>query len=528
MLLRMPTSVLNAIGGLGLFLLGMRIMTEGLRLLVDGRLHRWLARVTRTPLSGAVTGMAVTAAIQSSGATTVAAVGFVGAGLLTFEQSLGVIFGANIGSTVTGWLVATFGFKIQLGVISLPLVFSGAILMLFGRRKWAAAGRVIAGFALLFLGLDLLKSGLSGAASGISLEAFQSANISGRLALVGIGVGLTLLTQSSGATVATALAAMDSGILDFSQILAVIIGADIGTTASAWLASSGGTTDSRRTAISHVVYNLFSGVTAFLLLPAYIILVTTLSPGIEETAPEFAAVGFHSSLNILGACLILPFTRRFAALIRWLIPERSPSPSSALDPRLVESPDAAIETLHHATGETAALALECLEGSLANPPAPATPEHLDFVQRVARECRGFVGHLAQTAHGTDIQLRLQAILHALDHIERIVERCRDHERVTALPAVEILAGETREVHEACRMFREALLSGNEDDYPIGRLESLARRLESDHTDIRRSLVQAAALGECDPRDLELNLDAHRWLRRAAWNAFRLCHYLSRG
>lgn len=522
----MNSPAFHVFGGLGLFILGMRIMTEGLRMLADGRLHRWLARVTRTPLSGAVTGMLSTAAIQSSNATTVAAVGFVGAGVLTFEQALGVIFGANIGTTVTGWLVATFGFKIRLGSISMLLVFGGAMLLLLGKGPWAKTGRVMAGFSLMFLGLDFLKGGLAEAANGISLDQFQSATITGRLALVGIGVVLTILTQSSSATVATALAAMSSGILNLPQGLAVVIGADMGTTAAAWLASVGGTTDSRRTGLSHVVFNLLTGLCAFLLLPVYYGALVRFSPELEETSPHFAAVAFHSSFNILGVLAILPFTRRFARLMRWLIPERSPSPSAALDPKLVEIPAAAVETLHHATGETAALLLACLEDALDQPSVPVANERLDAIQRAAKECRSFIGQLAPASSEPVVQDRLPAILHALDHIDRALDRCREQERIETLASIVALAEKTRQIREGCAALRLALLSKGREPYPIDQLETLARQLETDHYSTRGEFIQAAAAGKCDPVELDKNLDAHRWLRRVSWHVFRICHYIA--
>jgi phosphate:Na+ symporter len=524
----MPAPLLNALGGLGLFILGMRIMTEGLRMLADGRLHRWLARVTRTPLSGAVTGMLSTAAIQSSSATTVAAVGFVGAGVLTFEQSLGVIFGANIGSTVTGWLVAVFGFKVKLGSLSLPLVFGGAMLMLLGKGAWAKTGRVLAGFALLFLGLDLLKDGLAALAGGISLDRFRSVTFGGRLVMVGIGALLTVLTQSSSATVATALAAMGSDIIDLPQGLAVVIGADVGTTAAAWLASAGGTTDSRRTGLSHVVFNLLTGLCAFLLLPAYHGALVRFWPWLVETDPQFAAVAFHSAFNLLGVLIALPLTRHFARLMRKLVPERSPSPSAALDPKLVETPAAAVETLHHATGETAALALDSLEDALARPPRTPAGLRLDFIERSAKECRGFISHLSPASSEPVVRDRLPAILHALDHIDRILDRCRETERIESLASIEPLAEETRRVREGSAALRLALRSKGGRPLPIRQLEGVARRLESDHYATRQQFIQSAARGECDPAELGLRLDAHRWLRRVSWHLYRICHYFAGG
>ena len=522
------STVITVLGGLGLFLLGMHIMTEGLQSMAGGGMQRWLARVTRTPLSGALTGMVVTAVIRSSGATTVAAVGFVGAGLLTFEQSLGVIFGANIGTTLTGWIVAYFGFKIHLGAVSQVLVLIGALFALLGRGAWSKSGRVLAGFALLFIGLDLLKDGLAGAADGISLVQFQTRSVGGRLLLVVFGALFTLLTQSSSATVATALAAMGAGIIDLPQSLAIVIGADIGTTATAWLATVGGTTDSRRTGLSHVVYNILTGMFAFLLLPLYHEFALRAWPGLDTTGEQFATVAFHSLFNILGVVVILPFTRYFARLICWMVPEHSPSPGSALDARLLETPAAAIETLHHATAGTAVLALACMEAALGRPPAVTPAERLDFIERSARKCRGFVGELVSSAGEARLRLRLPEILHTLDHIDRMVDRCRDAENIQRLANIPALAEEVGQVLDACKSLRLALSAKRETTACEARLEAIAAHLESDHAATRHQFIQSAVRGERAPEELDRDLNAHRWLRRSAWHAYRICHYLGAG
>jgi len=167
----MTVSVLTAIGGLGIFLLGMLVLTDGLKKLVGGRLQTFLARRTNSPLSGALSGAATTAVLQSSSATTVAAVGFVGAGLLSFNQALGIIFGANIGTTVTGWLVALIGFKLQIGLLLLPAVLLGVLLRLFARGWWRHAGFALAGFGLLFVGIDFLQQGMKALEGVITLNA---------------------------------------------------------------------------------------------------------------------------------------------------------------------------------------------------------------------------------------------------------------------------------------------------------------------------------------------------------------------
>lgn len=518
--------MLGAAGGLGLFLLGMRLMTEALQAMAGGGMQRWLGRVTRNPWAGALTGMAVTAVVRSSGATTVAAVGFVSAGILGFEQALGVILGANVGTTLTGWIVALFGFKFDLGRVSLGLVFVGALLTLLGKGRWPRIGTALAGFALLFIGLDLLKAGLAELADGFSAHQLDARSAGGRLLWLGFGVAFSLLTQSSGATVATALAAMDSGMIDLSQALAVVIGADVGTTATAWLASLGGTTDSRRTGLSHVVYNLLTGTAAFLLLPVYQSAIRHLMPEGPGNAAPFVTVAFHSGFNIVGALVVLPFTGRFAAWMRRLVPERSPLPSAVLDRRLLATPAAAIETLRHAVAGTADMILVCLEKALGRPPVASASEHLGLIARSARECRGFVGTMSGTTVETRVRERLPDLLHALDHIDRLVDRCRDAETIGHLAGLAALDDQVKQLRIACAALRSRLRDPVVAHDPDAELAALAQALEDGRPGVRRHLIESAVRGDIAADALDRALDAHRWLRRAAWHAQRISHHLS--
>ncbi|MCG8585358.1 MAG: Na/Pi symporter, partial [Pirellulales bacterium] len=204
----MAWGVMHALGGLGLFLLGMTVMSEGLKSLAHDRLRALLSRFTRSPTTGAATGAITTAIIQSSSATTVAAVGFVGAGLLTFPQSLGIIFGANIGTTITGWLVAILGFKFKLGDAITPLILIGVFLRLFGSRRLSALGYALAGFGLIFVGIRMLQEGMQAFSGLVTPESFPDDTFTGRLLLVLIGVAITIVTQSSSAGVAAAMAAL--------------------------------------------------------------------------------------------------------------------------------------------------------------------------------------------------------------------------------------------------------------------------------------------------------------------------------
>ena len=177
-------------------MLGMSVLTENLRNLAGAQLRSALLRFTRTPLSGAVTGAAATALLQSSTATTVTTVGFVGAGLIRFPDSLGIIFGANLGSTALGWLVALLGIRWSLGRALLPLILVGALLRMFGRGRWAVFGFALAGFGLLFLGLDGIKAAMAGQGLLLDPTRFDGSHWLGRLQLVALAVvGLTIADE---------------------------------------------------------------------------------------------------------------------------------------------------------------------------------------------------------------------------------------------------------------------------------------------------------------------------------------------
>lgn len=227
-------------GGVGLFLLGMGLMTDGLRLAAGPALKRILTYSTKTRLRGLTSGALVTVLVQSSSAVTVAAIGFVNAGLLSLGQALWVLFGANVGTTMTGWLVALVGMKFKIDLFALPLIGIGMMLRLTGDgSRRGALGTALAGFGVLFLGIDMLKETFSGVAADVTLP--QWAGFAGVAAMVLIGILMTVLMQASAAALVLAFSAAQSGLVTLEAAAAVVIGANIGTTVTALLAAIGAT-----------------------------------------------------------------------------------------------------------------------------------------------------------------------------------------------------------------------------------------------------------------------------------------------
>lgn len=513
---------LTSLGGLGLFLLGMGLMTSGLRHLVGDRLQRWLAAATRTPLHGVAVGTGLTAVMQSSSATTVAAVGLVGAGLITFPQAFGVILGANIGTTVTGWMVALIGFELELATLAHPLLFVAAVLYLFKeRRALRASGKALAGFAMVFLGIELLGQGLSGAAAHLDLSGFDAAQLGDRVKLLLLGGLLTLLTQSSSATVAAALTALHGGVVDLPQACALIIGADVGTTATAGLATIGGSTGSRRTGMAHVIYNMITGVFAFAALPLYLSTWAWLAPDRLSASPEVVAVGFHSFFNIMGVVLALPVTGPFTRLIVWIFPDREEPLTRALDEGLLASPPIAALAVAASARRLCAAALELAADALRG--AEVNEQRRAALAAGIVSARRYAIRAGAGAEPEESPAELQPLLYMLDHAERISDRLGARSRAVAAQRDPDLLEAAAIAADRCRRLASELNGGGELRV-APELAEAAEQAQRGKGERRRAAIEAALAGGMDAAQVDATLDAHRWLLRIGYHAWRIADH----
>ena len=264
-------NLLSLIGSLGLFLFGMKTMSEGLEKFAGDRLRSVLAAMTKNRVMGVLTGILVTALIQSSSATTVMVVSFVNAGLMTLAQSIGVIMGANVGTTVTAWIISLIGFKVNIAAMSLPLVAIGIPLYFSGNEKRKSIGEFVFGFAFLFMGLSYLQS----SANDLNIGGMVAQMLAGLadggfltvILFVMVGALVTMLVQASAATMAITLMLFDMHIPGFSLELAAALamGQNIGTTITAVMASLTAGTQARRAALAHMFFNVF-GVVVVLIM----------------------------------------------------------------------------------------------------------------------------------------------------------------------------------------------------------------------------------------------------------------------
>ena len=499
-------------------------MTDGLRALAGSAIRAALMRFTRSPLSGAVSGAVSTAILQSSSATTVAAVGFVGAGLITFSASLGIIFGANIGTTITGWLVALLGFKLNLGTVILPVILVGTILRLFGNGRAANIGYALAGFGLIFVGISLMQQGMSGLTDIITPEALPADTLIGRLQLVALGILFTMITQSSSAGVAATLTALFVGAITFEQAAALVIGMDVGTTVTAVMASIGGSVAARRTGLSHVIFNLFTACGALILITPYTLLWEYLSPGALSSNAEIALVAFHTSYNTLGVMVILPFTGRFAHLIEKLLPAKKPSYTGRLGEGLLEQPALAL-TAVQASIHDELLALLRHVNAMLGDSLMGRRADLAELQAALDETYAYVDriHLHET-QGAEWE-RMLGIVHTLDHMQRLHERCEEEEdrAITARGSAELSDYGRTMVKSNNGIFND--IETQSWTEAAERADKTAVYIHDQVEPLRQSILAKIASHEIDVPQGTGRLEAIRWLKRVSKHVARIMqHY----
>ena len=328
------------VAGLGLFLFGMYMLEQGLRGLGTRTLKIVLRAGTRSPLRGVFTGAVATAILQSSSLVSMIVLAFVGAGILELRNALGVIFGANLGTTFKGWLVTFVGFTFDLGAFAQPLLAVGALGTVFlpqGKRPYFYAN-IVLGLALLLMGLDQMKAGFESLAQNVDVSVLQ-----GHAPVVYLIAGalFTAVIQSSSASMMILLSALYSNVIDMHAAAALAIGADLGTTSTVLLGSIKGQPDKRRVALSHFIFNLVTDVIAFMMLPALLWFIANM---LVIQDPLYTLVAFHSLFNLVGIVLFLPFVTPFERLLRRLVREHKEGAACEFVSRVSHTvPDAAIE-----------------------------------------------------------------------------------------------------------------------------------------------------------------------------------------
>ena len=333
--------IFTLLGALGMFLYGMNLMSSGLQKAAGDKLRAFLSAMTSNPAKGVLTGLGVTSVIQSSSATTVMVVSFVNAGLLTLTQAIGVIMGANIGTTVTAWMVAWLGFKADISILAIPLMLFGFLFSNSKKNKHQNIGELIVGFSLLFLGLSFMKESVPDLRETPQVLEFvrnwSSYGFGSVLLFLAFGTILTLVLQSSSATMAITLIMLSMGWIPFHMACAMVLGENIGTTITANIAAAVGNTQAKRAAMSHTIFNVFGVIWALILFKPFTVLVGKVielfglpNPAAEgfavvegdmgsSTAALYGLSMLHTMFNTINTLLLVWFIKYIEKAVVWII-----------------------------------------------------------------------------------------------------------------------------------------------------------------------------------------------------------------
>ncbi len=529
------------LGGIGLFLLGMWLMTEGLRLASGSALREVLARSTQTRWRALASGIMLTAVVQSSSAVTVAAIGFVNAGLLTLGQVLWVLFGSNVGTTMTGWLVAMLGLKIKVDLFALPLVGAGMLLRLSGgNARRGSFGLALAGFGILFLGIDVLRNAFTDLSAGIAFPDIEG--FWGMVAHVLIGALLTLLMQSSSAATALTLTAAQGGLLGLEAAAAVVIGSNIGTTGTALIAAIGATANARRAAAAHVLFNVLTGCVAFLALPWLLRVTQWLGGWIGAPADIATALAlFHTAFNLLGVLLMWPLSDRLATFLdaRFRTAEEDEARARYLDASTAALPVLAIDALNREVARYGGIALR----AACNLTIAGTSAYRDLsrAQRtlaaLGTAIDAFVVRLNRAAMTQDTALRLASVLRRSAYYTNIGEQLPaiaaaadampPHDRASGS---DLVAKLSRLREAGAELLQD--LAQQDDAIATQALasdaETRASNWESQYQEVKAGLLQAGALGTLSPSTMDRLLRSNSALRRAVQQAIKAGKLASAG
>lgn len=432
------TVIMTVAGGLGTFLLGMKHLSEGLQAISGKRLKRFMALATTHRLAGVATGCVSTMIVQSSSIITVMAVGFVSSGILNLTQAINVIIGANIGTTVTAWIIA---FAPNVKYIALAAAGIGAILyFFFQKERTHNTGLAIMGLGFIFMGLFWMNEGVDPIKTDPDVkEVFASLNvnsISGLAKCFFLPLIFTALIQSSSAMTAIVMTLSLQGLISFEAAAASVFGMNIGTTITAWLAAIGGTTESRRTAMAHTIFNVTGTI---LLMPFFIPVILPITKAIfpnwqQDPATPMAAI--HTGFNLATTLIFVPFTKSFAKLVTKIVPAKaSPKDEQTrltyLNPHVKLSPQIACEQAFKELLFISSSNVELLEGIraiLSNTAKGNTENHIlhreEIIDRIQCEITEFLGRVMTSRLPVIVADQARAILRITDELESVSDEMR--------------------------------------------------------------------------------------------------------
>jgi len=431
--------LLTLFGSLGFFIYGMKVMSEGIQKVAGERMRQILRAMTSNRVKGIFTGFLITSLVQSSSATTVMVVSFVNAGLLSLIESIGVIMGANIGTTVTAWIISIVGFKVKMGAAALPLIAIGFPLLFASKNRIKSYGEVIIGFALLFMGLELLKDSVPDIRSNPEILSFladyTNSGILSFLLFVGIGTVLTVVIQSSSATMALTLVMANQGWISFDIAAAMVLGENIGTTITANIAALVANVHAKRAARAHFIFNIFGVLWMILLYPFFldgISLYLGTSPFENPEAIPIALSVFHSVFNVLNVLLLVWFTKNIAKIVTRFVKSSKEEDEFKLEyisSPIMSTPEISLEEackelakFGEITSRMSGFVQKLVQKKkfkARNKLVKRIKKYEEITDRVELEIADFLAKLSTSNLSTESSIRLRGMLSVANDLERI-------------------------------------------------------------------------------------------------------------
>lgn len=416
-------------------------MSEGLQKVAGKKLRAAMRKLTANRFMGVLTGFGVTSIVQSSSATTVMLVSFTNAGLVTLTQAVGVIMGANIGTTVTGWLVALLGFKVKINILAMVAVAAGFGLKLLGKKSLPYWGEVLMGFGLIFVGLDFMKDAMSGLRDAPVvtnwMSQFSADSIPSLLVVVAIGTIVTMAIQSSSATMALTMALAAQGIISFPSAAALIMGENIGTTITANLAAISASRNAKRAALAHFIFNICGVIWLVFAFSPFVRLVDALVPGSPTdpiAIPGHMAM-FHTVFNVVNTIIFLPQVAFIVKLVNKILPLRPDEKETLtyIDTALIATPSLALESSRQEVYKMAENTVRMLNGvmEILNSPLYPSPEKVEEIGKYEAETdrqklviTDFLRHVLSRHTSKAEGVEVTRILSHVNDLERIADHCK--------------------------------------------------------------------------------------------------------
>ena len=513
------SKVVELMGGLGMFLLGIHHLTEGLKGVAGDSLRQALQKLVAGRFSAVLFGVVFTVLIQSSTAAILTTIGFVSAGLITFPQAVGVIIGATLGTTSTPWMLALFGFRVSIAAAAKPILGVGAFLWVIAKGRTRSLGAILAGFGLIFIGIEYLQTGMAGVAW--DLEAFAGRGPGSQWILAGIGVLMAIVMQSSSAAAATTLVALHAGSLTFEQGCAMIVGQSVGSAVTTALVAIGGGLAVRRSALALIIFSVTVGVLGMLFLGPLTAAADWVGAQLDDADGVMALAAFSSIFKLAGVAAFYPWLDRFSRFIVQISGTGSESAVSRLDPTIADAGGAvALEATWRAITEVAHGAVDAVRRRLAgesvtyDSPVEAVQYTEHFLESLSLE----------TTDLATIGPRLVRLCHALDHLTEL------HNDLASVPAA-VDGWQPPAGFAAGAQALAAWLAATKDPEAaadpavLKAVENAAKQLGVERKTNRAKLLEDVALQRTPAATARASLETLVWADGTLYHAWRLTESL---